>query len=82
MHGGVDGYSFLQCSNTNEAAVVLQLLREAVNIYGLPSYICIDKGGENTDIAMFLLTHPFFSPTHYVVLDVVLLLQGKVCTTI
>ena len=53
---------FLHCSNTNEAAVVLHLFREAVDMYGLPSRIRIDKGGENADIAMFLLTHPLRGP--------------------
>ena len=53
---------FLQCSNTNEAATVLKLFEEAVDRYGLPSRIRIDKGGENTDIAMYLLTHPLRGP--------------------
>ena len=53
---------FLQCSNTNESARVLSLFREAVDVYGLPSRICIDKGGENSDIAMFLLTRPLRGP--------------------
>ena len=54
--------TFLQCSNTNISARVLQLFREAVDAYGLPSRIRIDKGGENTDITMFLLTHPLRGP--------------------
>ena len=66
VHGAVDGYSrlpvFLKCSNNNRADTVLHLFREACNNYGLPSRIRIDKGGENVDVAMFLLTHPLRGP--------------------
>ena len=53
---------FLKCSNSNEAAVVLQHFREAVHSYGLPSRVRIDKGGENTGVASFLLAHPLRGP--------------------
>ena len=66
MHGGVDGYSrlpvFLHCSNNNRADTVVELFREAATTYGLPSLIRIDKGGENVDVSMFLLTHPMRGP--------------------
>lgn len=53
---------YLHCSSNNQADTVLDLFREAVTTYGLPSRICIDKGGENVDVAMHLLTHPLRGP--------------------
>ena len=62
MHGGVDGYSrvpvFLYCSSNNRASTVLELFQAAVGCWGLPSRIRCDKGGENTDVAWFMLSHP------------------------
>ena len=61
--GGVDGYSripvYLHCSNNNCASTVLELFREAVAQYGLPSRIRIDRGGENVDVSMYHLDHLF-----------------------
>jgi hypothetical protein len=66
IHGGVDGYSrtpvYLYCSNNNRARTVLGLFREAILTYGLPSRIRVDKGGENVDVAMYLLHHPLRGP--------------------
>ena len=66
VHGGVDGYSwipvYLHCSDNNKADTVLQLFQGAVSTYGLPSRICIDKGGENVSVSLFLLTHPLRGP--------------------
>ena len=62
MHGGVDGYSrvpvFLQCSNNNRAITVLEVFQSSVAEWGLPSRVRCDKGGENTDVAWFMLSHP------------------------
>lgn len=62
VHVAIDGYSrltaFLHCSNNNRAETVLQLLLKAVNEFGLPSRLRTDKGGENVDVALYMLQHP------------------------
>lgn len=62
----MDGYSrlpvYLHCSSNNRADTVLRLFQEAVTTYGLLSRIRIDKGGENVDVAMYLLMHPLRGP--------------------
>lgn len=66
MHGAVDGYLripvYLCCSNNNRAETVLRLFKDAVDVYGLPSRIPSDKGGENRAVSMFMLTHPLRGP--------------------
>lgn len=62
VHAGVDGYSrvpvFLHCSNNNRASTVLDLFQKAVAEWGLPSRVRCDKGGENTEVAWFMLSNP------------------------
>ena len=66
IHGGIDGNSrmivFLQCSNNNTAFTVLQLFKQAIQKYGLPSRVRSDKGGENTQVPWYVLTHPLHGP--------------------
>lgn len=62
IHGGVDGYSripvYLCCSNNNYASTVLALFQSAVASYGLSSRVRSDKGGENVEVSLFMLSHP------------------------
>ena len=66
VHGGIDGFSrlvvFLNCANDNTAGTVLSHFHTAVEKYGLPSRIRCDRGGENTQVAMFMLEHPLRGP--------------------
>ena len=66
IHGGIEGYSqlivYLACSTNNKCSSVYQLLQSAVEKFGLPSHIRSDKGGENTEVAWFMLSHPRRGP--------------------
>ena len=65
-HGAIDGYSraivYLKCGTNNKASSVLQLFKEAVVQWGLPSRVRADHGGENTEVAKFMLMHPLRGP--------------------
>ena len=66
IHGAIDGFShmvvYLASSANNEASTNLRLFKLAVNEFGLLPHVLSDKGGENTDVACYMLTHPLRGP--------------------
>ena len=59
---GIDGYSrlpmYCYCSNNNEVQTVLSLFLSAVDLLGLPSRVRCDRGGENSLVGFYMLSHP------------------------
>ena len=72
IHGGIDGYSrlitFLKVSTNNHASTVLSAYVSAVDEFGLPSRIRIDRGGENSLVSQFMLEHPERGPNRHSVI--------------
>ena len=66
IHGGIDGYSrlimFLKASTNNCARTVLSAFTCAIDEFGLPSRVRVDRGGENSLIAQYMLEHPERGP--------------------
>ena len=66
IHGGIDGFSrkivFLRAANNNMASTVLDCFLEAVQNHGLPRCVRSDKGGENVEVARYMLENPERGP--------------------
>lgn len=48
---------YLHCSNNNRSSTVYSLFLKAAELYGLPSRIRCDQGGENVQVAQHMLEH-------------------------
>ena len=66
IHGGVDGYSrlvtYLKVSNNNCATTAFSAFESGISEYGIPSRVRTDKGGENVEIARYMLQHSARGP--------------------
>lgn len=60
VHGCIDGYSrmviYLHCATNNESNTVLRFFREANSVYGVPSRVRSDHGGENIGGCYFMVS--------------------------
>ena len=59
IHGGIDGYSrrvvYVRASDNNRASTVFEQFLAATKIYGWPSRVRSDYGGENFEVARAML---------------------------
>ena len=53
---------YMKCNADNRASTVLESFVSAVRTFGLPSRVRSDKGGENIDIAYYILSYPLRGP--------------------
>lgn len=49
---------YLHASDNNRALTVLSSFVGAVQLFGVPERVRSDKGGENVEVARFMLEHP------------------------
>ena len=61
IHGGIDGYSrvpvYLKVASNNKAVTVFNAFLQAVELFGQPSCVRSDRGGENFLVGRFMLEH-------------------------
>ena len=61
VHGCIDGYSrmiiYLHCATNNRSDTVLSYFRGAVKVYGVPSRVRSDHGGENQGVCYFMVSY-------------------------
>ena len=48
---------YLKCCSNNRASTVLSLFLHGIDQFGLPSRVRSDRGGENVDVAAYMLDH-------------------------
>ncbi|KAG9261338.1 hypothetical protein AMEX_G26349 [Astyanax mexicanus] len=60
IFGAVDGFSrkivYLSAADNNLSSTALYLFQQSVDKYGIPSRVRSDKGGENRDVASFMIS--------------------------
>lgn len=47
----------LRASTNNLAATVMDVFLDAVDVYGVPSRVRGDRGGENVEVAVWMIKH-------------------------
>lgn len=66
IHGAIDGFSrlimYLKVAPNNRADTVLSAFTQAVDEFGLPSRVRMDRGGENIQVAAYMVEHPERGP--------------------
>ena len=66
IHDSIDGFSrlitYLEVAPNNKADTVLATFLKAVDEFGLPSRVRMDKGGENVKVAHYVIEHPQRGP--------------------